>query len=43
MSWTGQSDDTQSSTIAATNVPTLARVTTGWPSGTALGPMTRTM
>ncbi len=43
MSCIGQSLATHSMTIAPTKQPMLNRVTTGWPGGTAFGPMTRTM
>ena len=42
MSWTGQSEATHSTTMPARNHPTWRRVTTGEPSRTAFGPMTRT-
>ncbi len=43
MSWTGQSLATHSITIAPTKQPMFRRETAGWPAGTALGPITRTM
>ena len=41
MSWTGQSDATQSVASPSASHTSWARVTTGCPSGTTFGPTTR--
>ena len=43
MSWSGQSDATQSISIESGNAIVFIRDSTGWPAGTARGPITRTM